>query len=231
MALPVKRNLGSMRQEMRDRLGFAAMGAQAGPNAAIIDSFLRQAQVMLYWEWDWKYLIKTTNITTQIGQNFYDWPSDVDPDRLISVVAVDNGSSTPNIFPLVEGIDWAHDNYNTPATRPERYERRSQIEVWPEPDSAQYEIRLEYIQRLGAFTVDADLATIEEDVIIMFALVAAKAHYRHPDAGIYGQQTERFLRRLKGKNLGNKRFVRGDNQSHGDPYSADPRRHVNTLDQ
>lgn len=232
MALPTKRSLGSLRQELRDRLGFAAQGAQAGPNTATMDSFLRQAQVMLYWEFDWKYLILTTNITTNQGQSFYDWPNDVDPDRLITVVLVDNAASTPNIWPLVEGIDWAHDNYNTPQGRAERYERRDQIEIWPEPDSANYEIRLEYIKRLGAFTIDTDKATIEEDVILLFAIAAAKAHYRHPDASLYISQTDRFLRRLKGNNMGHKRFIRNGGQIHGDPHSYDnPRnhRHVDDL--
>ena len=31
MALPTKRNLGSLRQELRDRLGYASAGSQAGP--------------------------------------------------------------------------------------------------------------------------------------------------------------------------------------------------------
>lgn len=232
MALPTKRSLGSLRQELRDRLGFAAQGTQSGPNAAIMDSFLRQAQTMLYWEFDWKYLIKTTDITSQIGQNFYDWPNDVDPDRLISVVIVDNAAATPNIYPLIEGIDWQHDNYNTPQGRPERYERRNQIEIWPEPDRSTFDIRLEYIQRLGAFTIDTDKATIEEDVILLFAIAAGKAHYRHPDSNNYLQQTERFLRRLKGKNMGLKRFVRGGISRFGNPHFHDTsnnHRHVDDI--
>ena len=51
MALPTARNLGSLRQELRDRLGFAAFGSQAGINTALLDSFLRQAQEQLYWEY------------------------------------------------------------------------------------------------------------------------------------------------------------------------------------
>ena len=99
MALPTKRNLGDMRQELRDRLGFAATGRQAGPNTSIMNSFLRNGQVQLYWQFDWpllKRVDKTTN--TNQGQVLYDLPDDVDPDRLVNIAMEDTSSATPNIW-------------------------------------------------------------------------------------------------------------------------------------
>ena len=68
MALPTARNLGSLRQELRDRLGFASFGSQAGINTAILDSFLRQAQEQLYWEYIPREHIGTSSIQTNDGQ-------------------------------------------------------------------------------------------------------------------------------------------------------------------
>ena len=103
MALPLKRTLGELRQELRDRLGFASTGGRSGANTSIIDSFLRNAQSQLYWQFDWKFLISVNkSIVTNQSQTLYDWPDAVDPDRLIAVLAEDTGSSSPNIYPLTQ---------------------------------------------------------------------------------------------------------------------------------
>ena len=162
-----------------------------------------------YWQFDWRHLISVDkSITTNQSQTLYDWPDTVDPDRLISVLAQDTSSSLPNIYPLIEGIDWPHDNYTTRETKPSRYERREQIEIWPVPDSANYKIWLEYVQRLGRFTQDADRATIDEDIILLHAISNAKSHYGHPDSQVYIQQLNALLQRLKSGGMGSKRYSR-----------------------
>ena len=208
MELPTARNLGSLRQELRDRLGFASFGSQAGINTAILDSFLRQAQEQLYWEYIPREHIGTSSIQTNDGQKKYDWPDECNPDRLIIVTARDSTTSPPSTWKLVEGIEYYHDDYDTPKTQPTRYERRDQIEVWPQPDSNKYFIDLEYVKRLNAFSVDSDKATLDADLILLLALTNSKAHYRHEDAQIYSQQFTRLLEKIKGGTIGEKRFVR-----------------------
>ena len=66
MSLPTKRNLGALRQELRDRLGFASLGSQSGPNASIMDSFLRSAQEFLYWEYTPREMIETASIASYV---------------------------------------------------------------------------------------------------------------------------------------------------------------------
>lgn len=233
MALPLKKTLGELRQELRDRLGFASTGGRSGANTSIIDSFLRNAQSQLYWQFDWKFLISVDkSIVTNKSQTLYDWPDAVDPDRLIQVLAEDTSSSLPNIYPLVEGIDWNHDNYTTTENKPSRYERRDQIEIWPAPDSANYKIWLEYVQRLGRFTQDADRASIDEDLILLHAISNAKSHYGHRDSQVYVQQLNALLQRLKSGGMGSKRYSRlnsGSSISHDREYSEFTR-HVHVDD-
>ena len=209
MALPISRNLGSLRQELRDRLGFAALGSSAGINTAILDSFLRQAQEQLYWEYVPRIHIGTDEIVTQDGQLKYDWPDNCNPDRLLIVTARDTTAATPSRWPLIEGIEYFHDDFVTPKSQPSRYERRDQIEIWPSPDSNKYRIDLEYVKRLNAFSVDTDKATLDSDLILILALANAKSHYRHEDAAVYGSQFTRMLEKIKGGTHGSKRFIRG----------------------
>ena len=209
MALPTPRNLGSLRQELRDRLGFASLGSQAGINQAILDSFLRQAQEQLYWEYTPRTHIGTSEITTQDGQLNYDWPDNCNPDRLLTVTGRDTTASTPSRWKLIEGIEYYHDDHVTPKSQPERYERRDQIEIWPSPDSNKYRIDLEYVKRLNPFSVDSDKVTLDAELVLILALANSKSHYRHEDAQVYGQQFTRMLDRLKGGTHGSKRFIRG----------------------
>jgi len=209
MSLPNKRTLGELRKELRDRLGFASLGAKSGPNSAIMDSFLRNGQSQLYRQFDWKFLTKVDKTTiTQQGQAYYDWPDEVDPDRVVSVVVDDRSSSTILRYRLIEGVDTPHDNYVTTQNRPSRFERRGQIEIWPEPDSNLYTIWIEHVERLGRFTMDNDRATLDEDLIFIHALANAKGHYGHADSSVYVQQLNALLQKLKVKGMGDKTYSR-----------------------
>jgi len=232
MSLPTKRNLGSLRQELRDRLGFASLGSQSGPNASIMDSFLRSAQEFLYWEYTPREMIETATISSNDAQTAYTWPDTVHLDRIITVVGEDTTSATPNRWAMKEGIDYTHDNYVTPKTTPTRYEVRSNFDVWPQPDGNQYRFHIEHVKRLDAFSVDGDFVTLDSDMVLHLAIANAKAHYRHEDAPVYGQQLERYLRNLKGAGLGNKRFVRrtGKERDSFDHHFYNHIRHVHADD-
>jgi len=231
MALPTKRNLGSLRQELRDRLGYASAGSQAGPGGAIMDSFLRQAQEQLYWEYTPREMVKQSVITTQDGQTLYDWPDICNPDRLLRVNARDTTASSSTRWKLTEGIEYQHDDYATPKSKPLRYERRDQMEIWPQPDGNQYRIDLEFVKRLDAFSVDADLITLDADLVLMLALSNAKAHYRHSDSNVYAQQLVQMLNRVKSGTQGAKRFVRGARRNNGFSNYFDNRmQHYHTDD-
>lgn len=232
MALPTNRNLGDLRQELLVRLGFAQQGSKAGPKILSSNSFLARSQYQLYWMIDWKYIITTHDEPSGVGQRFYDWPDNCDPLQLMNMVCEDTSSgSTGNISYMTEGIDWKDDNYATPNSRPRKYERRDQIEIWPPADHTNYIIRLEYVKRLGRFTQDSDLATIDADLILLHALTLAKAHGKAPDAGLYQTEMVTLLRNLKTKNASNKRRVRtrpDQVEFTGDNYEQ--MIHRNTLD-
>lgn len=208
MALPTRRNLGDLRQELRDRLGLGSQGAESGPSTRIMNSFLRNAQVQLYLHYDWNELVTTTEFATGVGQINYTWPDNCDPDSIISVVLIDTVMTTANRYRLREGITHIHDEHSVPNDQPRRFERRAQLEIWPPPDRTTYNIELEYPARLGRFSIDQDLATIDEDIILLHAIANAKAHYQHPDAQTYASQLEVMLGKLKGRETGSEKISR-----------------------
>jgi len=217
MALPLKRTLGEMRTELAARLGFGAQGA-AGVNQSLLSSFLKTAQDELYWQYEFEELRQTTEdedatkITTGIGQILYDYPDDCEPRRIIEV-AVQN-SKTWNI--LHEGIDASHDSVADGQALPRRFDRRAQLEIWPQPNTS-YPLRIEYYRRPARFTLNGDRATVDDNLIFLHALVSAKQHYNQKDAPTYAQQLNHVLLRYRSKSSGDKRFVRGGSSQTSQP--------------
>jgi len=204
MALPVKPTLGELRAELLTRLGFAAQGAAAGNIVPAADSFLRRAQEFLYWHYDFNELDKEYDWTLNSGQTKYDWPDDMDP-RQATIFRVKENEEW---FALKEGIEYYHDTYLNAYTYPVRYDRKEQLEIYPVPDK-QYTLRCDYYVRLGRFTQDNDRVTIDDYLVLTYALAKAKAHYKHADAKSYVDDVSAMLRKLKGKAHGDKRYFMG----------------------
>ena len=87
-------------------------------------------------------------------------------------------------------------------------------------------------QDCGCFIHRFCFVTLDSDMVLHLAIANAKAHYRHEDAPVYGQQLERYLRNLKGAGLGNKRFVRrtGKERDSFDHHFYNHIRHVHADD-
>ena len=205
--------LGELRALVTQRLGFGSAGAAAGVISATVDNFLFNAQIQLYLQADWKKLQHYADKTVGVGQYLIDYPTviggapaDANAERILKIAVKVNSLWVD----LTEGINTEHYSYQDRNYYPQRYERYSQIELWPKADIA-YTVRIWYIRELGRFTQDADRCTIDDDLIFLHALANAKAHYRQPDAEIYTGQMQSMLTQLKTKQFGTRSYRRGDN--------------------
>lgn len=194
------RTLGELRSELSRRLGFGAQGS-SGINSSLLDSFLLNAQEQIYAAFEWRNLIKYDEKVTGVGQSLYDWATDCDPTHLVNI-AIHDGSRW---IPMEEGIDWDQRSMDTTSI-PLRYERYTQMEVWPIPDQA-YTIRRYYVAKPSRFTQDNDRASIDDGLIFLHALTNAKLHYKQTDGEAYANQLNAMLDKLKGKNRGGNAVV------------------------
>jgi len=206
MALPAKATLGTLRAELLSRLGFASQGASAGNMVSAADSFLRRAQEFLYWHYNFNELKKVYDWTVNAGQTLYDWPDDMEPRQASSLRVL----VSEQWRPLEEGVEYFHDSYVDSRDYPKRYDRKAQLEIYPQPDQ-QYTLRCDYYSRLGAFTQENDKCTIDELLVFAYALAKAKAHYKMPDAQSYVDDVSSMLRKLNMKAHGDKRYFIGGN--------------------
>lgn len=112
-------------------------------------------------------------------------------------------------YPLVQGIDPTEYTILPTSQRPQKFELREYLEIFPAPDTY-YTIWIRGHMGLTRFTQDADKATIDSDLLFLLALANAKAHYSQPDARAIGQQCELMLRKLNAGTFGVKKYVPGD---------------------
>jgi hypothetical protein len=197
MSLPLKRTLADIRSDIQIRLGYGMAGQAGVVNSQLIDSMIRSAQTQLYEQFDWLELKRVEERATGTDQQFYDYPTDCNIER-ITGIWVKWGN---RIIPLSEGISFA-DRSLPNVGAPQKYERRDQLEIWPIPPNNQYTLRFEYIKTLNALNVDSDRVSLPSEIVYLHALSNAKAHYRQPDAQTYSSQLDAMLLRLKAKHRG-----------------------------
>lgn len=196
MALPLKRTLGAMRSELQTRLGFGMSGQAGIVNSPIMDSFLRSAQEQLYWQYEWRELHSAEERLTGVDQALYDYPEGCNVERILNVSIWDGGGWVE----LVEGIS-IEDRSTDVLDRPIKYDRFEQMEVWPVP-RAQFRMRREFVKALAPFAESNDRTSLPSEIVFLFALANAKAHYKQSDADRYEKQLDGLLSRLKAKHRG-----------------------------
>lgn len=190
--------LQQQRTRLRTRLGYSAANAAAGSMQVILNDILADAQVKLYWSHDWAHLRRYSTVTVGLDQYLIDYPAGANKER-ISAISIQNGTRWSP--PLKKGI--APQDYTTQSNKgePTRWEPYEQIELWPIANQL-YNVRVFYIKELEEFSEDGNRSSIDHDLIFQLALGMAKAHYRHPDAQLYLEQSQDLLTKLKAKSWG-----------------------------
>lgn len=200
------RTLETLRGEILARLGMGGMGASGGANQTLIDSLLRNGQAQLYRMQDWKFMTAYEDKDLGVDQNQLDYPDACKRDqRILRIETVYNGQWRK----LIEGIQTEHWNTMDTPSFPSRYERFAQVLIYPKAD-ALYTIRFWYVADLGRFTQNDDVATIDDEMVLLHALANAKAHYRQPDAQTYQNQLNTLLASIRGQSFGSNGVYRRD---------------------
>lgn len=112
-------------------------------------------------------------------------------------------------YPLVQGIDPTEYTIMPTSQRPQKFELREYLEIFPTPDTY-YVIWIKGHMGLRKFVQDTDKATVDSDLLYLVALANAKAHYSQPDARAIGQQAEVMLRKLNAGTFGVRRYIPGE---------------------
>lgn len=208
------RTLKELRDDLARRLGYGAQVDSLPPGMAdLLNSFLQGAQRALYRRYD---VLRTErfytwNMTT--GTRYYDLADNRDTctrkldQRKITWAGVSQGCG--DWTELRCGINPLLYTNEDMTGRPERYEIRQCIEVWPAPADESYQLRIKGHFGLDPFEADTDTTTVDDELVFLLALANAKAHYGKPDANNYIQQLETMMMNLVAGAHQTRRYVPG----------------------
>lgn len=209
-----------LRTRMMRRLGYSAQASNPPPGMAdLLDDFLRDAQTQLYtknsalrterlYRWTMVPGISYYGIRDNDGDTDF---SDIDcgkhlNDKAYRITWVGLEDLNSMWRPMECGINPSF--YTTAAQQgiPQLYEIRSCIEVFPVPNAA-YKLWIKGQMGVEPFVANSDQTTIDSDLVFLWALGNAKAHYRQPDANdVKGSARELLSDIISGTHL-TRRYV------------------------
>lgn len=208
--------LANLRTRLMIRLGFASQAANPLPGMkALVNDFLSSGQAYLYKRYSQLHTRRLFRWKVSPGQRFYsikDNDDDIlcnfhmDPTKSIEWAGIQD---TRNVwYPLIEGIPPQLYTMIDKPWRPARYEIRQCIELYPSPDQT-YWLWFKAHFGLLSFTNDADLSTIDAELVFLHALANAKAHYGQPDANNIESQANAYRAQLIAGTHGTMKYIPG----------------------
>ncbi len=217
------RTFGELLTKLKARLGFVAQGPSSNNNKPVLASFLEEAHEFVYNQLEPTAMRKKTVISLEPGSFLYDFHNDLEDENiepgLVRSVWIVEGK---NRYPLIQGISEALREDDS-RSRPVRYDTLDgQIELWPVPDTSAYGLLIEYTAGRPRFTNPSDRPGVPDQLVFLYALAAAKSHYRHPDAQFAMTTFNAEMRKAKVKLIENKRFfVNGRRNLEGEVVGSD----------
>lgn len=190
-------NRGEMRRRLRARLGTVTNDAQAGMAGDQHNELLRSASLEVYGELKHAQAKRETEFTIETGQRYVNYPANCTPGNIISIAIWDEDElrfvhlSKHRVTPMRDDdqiermITEANDEGDTDEVerltafrddqydRPQFYEFKSQLELWPKADKKYYgKIDHTVSPDLNS---DDDVSVVDSEAVILFALSEAFA--------------------------------------------------------
>lgn len=180
--------LAAMVEDLRLETGRSANVNFGQDEYASLVRLLQRMQDNLYWDYEWPFLKVRRDITLQAGSRYYDFPSDMNFERVFKV-----RTKIGNTWELLaKGISM--DDYSTldsdndvrqdPALKWDVIDAGDgeQMEIWPLPASDDLVVRIDGFKKLSDLISDSDTCTLEPDLVVLFSAAKLLAREKSADA-------------------------------------------------
>ena len=195
--------LADLRQRILIRLGFANQAANPPPGMTLlVNDFLESAQTYLYRRYLQLHTKRLFRWKINPGQRFYSIKDSdenategvlMDYAKTVEWVGIQDSRNV--WYPMIQGIPPQLYTMITKPWRPARYEIRGGIEIYPTPDQT-YWLWIKGHFGLMPFSLDENSTTIDSELVFLWALANAKAHYGQPDAQNIAAQANAYRAEL-----------------------------------
>ena len=213
----------------------AQLRAETGRNQSVavgtseVDNLkvqLARVQEVLYDDYDWPFLNVERSINLQAGQRFYDFPLDLNYNRL-NAVKFKYGNVYTDVARGVTFDDYSMYDSNAGARSSPllKWDVRNtgtieQLEVWPVPND---EGTLHFFgtKKLARLTQDEDRADLDDILIVLFTAAEMLARQKSPDAKTKMDLANARLLKLRGNSQSESKMVQvGLGNRNRSPYSG-----------
>lgn len=199
----------ALKQRLRAELGRSVDVSVGVDDDESLKQTLNRTYAALYMQWDWPHLrMVWPHIQLSAGQRFYDFPVNLNPDRVEKVVVRYNG----HFYPLDRGIDFdAYNAYDSEAGERSdpalRWDVRwtgssTQFEIWPVPVSDEQSVQFRGIIALPRLVDDTDVCLLDDELVVLFAAQELLSRQKSQDADKKLQLAQEHFNRLKGRSKG-----------------------------
>ncbi len=198
---------------LRAEVGHSTNVSVGVDNLPMLKQIIRRTQETLYDEYDWPHLRILPTKAMAAGQRYYDFPTNLNYERVEEVVIWYSG----NPHPLRRGVGFAeyaqYDSDSDERSEPglawdiRHTGTNEQFEIWPIPTTNTQTVQFKGIKNLDALTDDADLAELDDQLIILFAAAEILARQKSQDADIKLAAARSRFNRLKARTRGDSPVV------------------------
>ena len=169
---------------------------------------INRVYATLYDEHDWPFLRRVfTKIPLSAGQRFYNFPADLNVERVETVAVWWNDE--PIRIDRGIGFD-EYAEFDSEATTPERNDPvlawdvrdvagTPQIEVWPVPSSNDMDLQFTGIRSIPKLVNDADTLFLDDEMVLLFATAKFLARQKSEDASVVLSEAAARFQSLKGR--------------------------------
>jgi hypothetical protein len=182
-----KKQLNELVAQLRAETGRSQSVSVGVAELDNLKEMIRRTQEVLYDDYDWPFLRVERTVTLANGQRYYDFPSDLNYDRIVEIRYKYNNVYTP----LERGIDFddysifdsTADERSSPALKWDVRNTGSteQLEIWPIPNETNT-IIFRGTKSLSSLVEENDRADLDDRLIVLFAAAEILARQKSSDA-------------------------------------------------
>ena len=209
-------SLGELIDDVRAEAGHSLQANLGVAMRDVLVKIIRRQQRRLWADHDWSFLKVHRDVAVQAGQRLYDFPDDLDMER-VEKVEFKYGDRW---IPLAYGIGREqYDQFDSdrgirsfPVERWTVHED-DQVELWPIPSqtgnvaSATDVVRFHGIRKLRPLVAESDLADLDDTLLVLYSAAEVLAREKSSDASLKLQMAEKHYSRMKARNAKSDTFT------------------------
>lgn len=160
----------------------AEIGRSVDPAAGVSDlpqlkRTIQRNYETLYDAYDWPFLTVTASVALGAGQRLYDFPSEIDSDKIEEIrlfwndqpVSIERGISLDDFATYDSEADERADPVLKWDVR--YHANKEELEVWPIPASTGDSIRFKGKKKFVQLVNDADVCLLDDHIVVLFSAV------------------------------------------------------------